>query len=84
MPLRLPQIPHGLTWAWTQTSAVRGQWLTAWAMTQPVSVVSRLVWHLVSEKGHFGKQFEKEVILNYRYCKHPVKITEENFWGGTK
>jgi hypothetical protein len=31
-----PQIPHGLTRVWTRASAVRGQWLTTWAMAQPI------------------------------------------------
>jgi hypothetical protein len=35
VPLCLPQIPHGLTWAQTQTTMVGSQWLTAWAMAQP-------------------------------------------------
>lgn len=30
-----PQIPHELVWDWTQTSTVRGWWLTTWAMTPP-------------------------------------------------
>jgi hypothetical protein len=30
VPLRPPQILHGLTWARTRPSAVRGQRLTAW------------------------------------------------------
>jgi hypothetical protein len=30
-----PQIPHGLTRARTRASAVRGRWLTTWAMVRP-------------------------------------------------
>jgi hypothetical protein len=40
MPLYRPQIPHGLTWAGTRASALRGQWLTAWAMAWPVVEVT--------------------------------------------
>jgi hypothetical protein len=32
VPLCPPQIPHGLTWARTRASAVRGRRLTTWAM----------------------------------------------------
>jgi len=33
VPLCPPQISHGLTWFWTQASAVTGRRLMAWAMT---------------------------------------------------
>jgi hypothetical protein len=36
VPLRPPQIPHGLTRDRTRASAVGGQRLTAWAMARPV------------------------------------------------
>jgi hypothetical protein len=35
VPLRPPQIPHGLTRDWTRASAVGGRRLTAWAMARP-------------------------------------------------
>jgi hypothetical protein len=35
VPLRLPQIPHGLTRERTRDCAVKGRWLTAWAMARP-------------------------------------------------
>jgi hypothetical protein len=35
VPLCPPQIPHGLTRAWTWASAVRGRRLTTWAMPRP-------------------------------------------------
>jgi hypothetical protein len=38
VPLCPPQIPHGLTWARTRASVVRGWWLTTWAMARPSSV----------------------------------------------
>jgi len=42
VPFRLPQ---GLTWDRTQVSAMRGWWLTIWAMAQP--------WMKVSGQGKF-------------------------------
>jgi hypothetical protein len=36
VPLRTLQIPHGLTRLRTRASAVRGRWLTAWAMARPI------------------------------------------------
>jgi hypothetical protein len=36
VPLCSPQIPHGLTRAWTRASAVRGRRLTTWAMAWPL------------------------------------------------
>jgi hypothetical protein len=35
VPLCPPQIPRGLTQVRTRTSAVRGRWLTTWAMARP-------------------------------------------------
>ena len=35
VPLCPPQIPHGLIWDRTRSSAVRGRRLTAWAMARP-------------------------------------------------
>jgi hypothetical protein len=35
VPLCPPQISHGLTQARTRASAVRGRWLTTWAMAWP-------------------------------------------------
>jgi hypothetical protein len=43
VPFCPPQIPHGPTWAWTRASAVRGGRLIAWAMTDPVSSVTRIL-----------------------------------------
>jgi hypothetical protein len=37
VPLRPPQIPHGLIWAWTWSSVVRGQQLNADAMAWPIN-----------------------------------------------
>jgi hypothetical protein len=34
-----PQIPHGLTWARTMVSAVRGRRLTTWVVARPFSYV---------------------------------------------
>jgi hypothetical protein len=50
VPLCPPQIPHGLTRAWTQASAVRGRRLTTWAMARPlvawlVKTFSPLLWN---------------------------------------
>jgi hypothetical protein len=36
VPLCPPQIPHDLTWDRTRAAAVGSQWLTAWAMAQPI------------------------------------------------
>jgi hypothetical protein len=36
VPLCSPQIPHGLTRAWTLARAVRGRRLTTWAMARPL------------------------------------------------
>jgi hypothetical protein len=36
VPLCPPQIPHGLTRPRTRSSAVRGRWLTTWAMARPI------------------------------------------------
>jgi hypothetical protein len=38
VPLCPPQIKHGLTWDRTRASAVRGRWLTAWAMARPMYI----------------------------------------------
>jgi hypothetical protein len=38
VPLCPPQIPHGLSWDQTWTSAARCRWLTAWAMAWPYPV----------------------------------------------
>jgi hypothetical protein len=38
VPLCPLQIPHWLTRAQTRSSIVRGWWLTAWAMAQPLSI----------------------------------------------
>jgi hypothetical protein len=35
VPLFPPQIPHGLTQARSRVSAMRGRWLTAWAIAPP-------------------------------------------------
>jgi hypothetical protein len=35
VPLCPPQIPHGLTRAWTRASAARGRRLTTWAIARP-------------------------------------------------
>lgn len=45
--LLCPQhISHGLTRAWTRTSAVRGKWLTAWAMARPPQMwLTSFVWN---------------------------------------
>jgi hypothetical protein len=45
VPLRLPQIPHGLTQAWTRSSAVRGRRLTVWDTERP----SKLHINIVKE-----------------------------------
>jgi hypothetical protein len=37
-----PQIPHGLTRAWTRASAVTGRRLTAWAMARPYLYLTTL------------------------------------------
>jgi hypothetical protein len=39
VPLFPPQIPHGLTWEWNQSTKVRSQQLTPWAHIQQVSTV---------------------------------------------
>jgi hypothetical protein len=40
------QISHGLTRAWTLESAVRGRWLTAWAMARPPQMwLTSFVWN---------------------------------------
>jgi hypothetical protein len=44
VPLCPPQIPHGLTRAWTRASVVRGRRPTTWAMIGPVWNVT---WHLL-------------------------------------
>ena len=36
VPLFPPQIPRGLTWNWTGIFAVRGRWLTDWALSRPI------------------------------------------------
>jgi hypothetical protein len=45
VPLYASQIPHGLTRAQTQTFAVRGRWLTTWAMARPKFCQSRILSH---------------------------------------
>jgi hypothetical protein len=35
VPLFPPQIQHGLTRARSRVSAMRGRWLTAWAIARP-------------------------------------------------
>jgi hypothetical protein len=40
VPLCPRQIPHGLTWARTQASAVRGRRLTTWAMARPTCLLT--------------------------------------------
>jgi hypothetical protein len=35
VPIYLPQIPHDLTWEWSQATAVGSRRLTAWAMARP-------------------------------------------------
>jgi hypothetical protein len=52
VPLCPPQIPHGLTQAWTRASAVRGRWLTTWAMARPWVVVTCTSQNCVS---HFAE-----------------------------
>ena len=48
-----PQIPHGLTWDRTRTSAVGGWRLTAWAMARPrITYLSVLVSCLYSIQSH--------------------------------
>jgi hypothetical protein len=46
VPLCPPQIPHGLTLAWTRASAVRGWWLTTWAMARPIYLFMYLFIYL--------------------------------------
>jgi hypothetical protein len=50
VPLCPPQIPHGLTRAWTRASAVRDRRLPTWAMARPlvawlVKTFSPLLWN---------------------------------------
>jgi hypothetical protein len=42
VPLCPPQIPHGLTWAWTWTFTVRDQQLTMWTIAQLLPIL--VVW----------------------------------------
>jgi hypothetical protein len=43
VPLCPPLISHDPTWAWTWAATVGSQWLTAWAMARPLSVVNELI-----------------------------------------
>jgi hypothetical protein len=40
-PFRPPQIPHDYTRVWTRAAAVGSQWLTAWAMARPSTILVR-------------------------------------------
>jgi hypothetical protein len=40
IPLFPPQIPHGLAWDWTRTSAVRGRRQTAWTLAPPLWILN--------------------------------------------
>jgi hypothetical protein len=64
MPFCPPQIPHGLTRAWTWASTVRGQQLTTWPMVWPSHD------HCVPRGRHSWK-------LSYAVLLH--LINEENF-----
>jgi hypothetical protein len=46
VPLCPPQIPHGTTRDWTRASAVRGRWLTAWAMARSTFLLITCKWYL--------------------------------------
>jgi hypothetical protein len=45
-PLCPPQISRGLTRVQTRTSAVRGRWLTAWAMARPSMTYIWITWEV--------------------------------------
>jgi hypothetical protein len=63
VPLCPPQIPYGLTRAWTRASAVRGRRLTAWDMARQIRndhethsrTVSAHVQHVTYLKSNFLK-----------------------------
>jgi hypothetical protein len=82
VPLCSPQIPHGLTRARTQASAVRGQRLTAWAMTrcrrknlEPPSL--RISCKLVTIWLHFSCNIRKQ--CEVLPCRH-VKLVDSFYW----
>jgi hypothetical protein len=52
VPLCPPQIPHGMTRAWTRASVVRGRQLSAWTMARP-----NHEWLTVESVGEVQSQF---------------------------
>jgi hypothetical protein len=66
-PLCPPQIPLGLTRERTRPSAVRGRWLTAWAMARPC-----FVYQTLSPWGKRSRMSEKKLDGQLLY------VTERN------
>ena len=83
VPLRPPQIPHGLTWDRTGTSAVRGRRLTAWAMTRRRHVI--VTWATYS--GVVCISQRAQWLCTFRYTDELVDIwwcikqTSLSLWG---
>jgi hypothetical protein len=82
VPLCSPQIPHGLTRARTQASAVRGQRLTAWPITrcrrknlEPPSL--RISCKLLTIWLHFSCHIRKQ--CEVLPCRH-VKLVDSFYW----
>jgi hypothetical protein len=60
VPLLLPQIPHGLTQAWTRSSAVRGRRLTVWDTERPsklhINIIKESVF-CIPQSGQMPRKY---------------------------
>jgi hypothetical protein len=74
VPLRPPQSPHGLTWAWTQASAVKGWRVSAWAMARPVLAITLSHSVLLLETELFWQHFRRLDECNRNYTKTYVHL----------
>jgi hypothetical protein len=74
VPLRPPPSPHGLTWAWTQASAVKGQRVSAWAMARPVLDITLSHSVLLLETELFWQHFRRLDEYNSNYTKTYVHL----------
>jgi len=80
LPICLPKIAHGLAWEWTWSSAVKGRWLTVWALPRPTKhkKVSTLLLYIYIYFFFFNSWFhaswfnvnKKNVQLDATVCRH--------------
>jgi hypothetical protein len=83
-----PQIPHGLTRARTPASAVRGRWLTAWAMARPtlshrityISLTNRVTHWLTHISSHkLSHSLAKSLYLFSYVFNHSVSRSVSDY-----